>query len=238
MPDISKNLHIVQERIARAAESAKRDPREITLVAAGKTFPPESLLAAYQAGVRHFGENRVEEAREKIPAVDARTDPAAPITWYMIGHLQRRKAKEALALFHVIQSVDSVRLAHTLDRRAGGRRKKIPVLLEVNIAGEETKSGFRLDVREVFFQAVGQILALEFVEVRGLMTIAPVVARWEEARPYFRQMRELRDELQTRFAPHAFPELSMGMTDDLEAAILEGATMIRIGRAIFGERAG
>lgn len=230
---LSENLRRIQDRIANAALRAGRKPDEITLVAVSKTQPVEAILAAYAAGVRHFGENRVEEAAEKIPAVNAQ---AREIAWHLIGHLQSRKVKDAAPLFDFIHSIDSVALAQKLDARAATIGKKIPVLLEVNISGEESKYGFTPAPRDNFLDAVQQILECEHIDAQGLMTIAPIVPSPELARPYFRALRELRDELQKQFSNRSWQHLSMGMTDDFEAAIAEGATIVRIGRAIFGER--
>lgn len=237
MSELEKNLRLIQARIAEAAVRAGRDPKEITLVAVSKTFPADTILAAYALGVRHFGENRVEEASEKIPTVNAQ---AKGITWHFIGHLQSRKVKDAAPLFDFVHSIDSVSLARKLDARAAalGTLRAIPILLEVNVSGEETKYGFAPAPRENFFAAVRQILELGHLDAQGLMTIAPIVQPAEQARPRFtfRALRELRDELRLRFPDRAWQHLSMGMTDDFEAAIAEGATIIRIGRAIFGER--
>lgn len=232
---LEQNLMHVQQRIARAAERAGRDPREITLVAVSKTFPAETILAAYALGVRHLGENRVEEAAQKIPIVKSQI-AQSPITWHLVGHLQSRKVKDALALFDFIHSIDTVALAQKIETRAAALNKTIPILLEVNISGEATKYGFAPEPRAAFFEAVRAILALPHLDVQGLMTIAPIVAQPDDARPYFRALRALRDELRARFPECAWQHLSMGMTDDFEAAIAEGATMVRIGRAIFGER--
>jgi hypothetical protein len=248
---LEQNLRTVQERIARAAERAGRDPREITLVAVSKTFPVETILAAYALGIRHFGENRVEEATQKIPAVNSqitqspnhpstllRTSPItqSSITWHLIGHLQSRKVRDAVSLFDFVHSVDSITLAQKIEARAAALDKRVPILLEVNVSGEATKSGFAPEPREPFFDAVRAILALPHLDAQGLMTMAPIVAQPDAARPYFRALRELRDELRARFPARAWQHLSMGMTDDFEAAIAEGATMVRIGRAIFGSR--
>ena len=218
---IEKNVREVERRIAQACERAGRSPDEVTLVAVTKTTGVPSILAAFNAGIRHFGENRVQEAKPKIAELDSLKPDA---TWHMIGHLQSNKAKTACDIFDIIHSVDSLKLAQTL---GGCRRKQLPVLIEVNIASEETKSGFALaEIR----QAVQQIKDLPNLRVDGLMTIAPWVADAEQVRPVFRRLRELGDQF-------SLSQLSMGMTDDFEVAIEEGATMVRIGRAIFGERA-
>ena len=242
MISLEKNLKTVQQRIASAAERAARDPRGITLVAVSKTFPAETILAAHAHGVRHFGENRVEEALEKIPSVNQQTirltNQPTNVTWHLIGHLQSRKIKDAAPLFDFIQSVDSVALAQKIERRAALLGKTIPILLEVNISGEATKYGFAPEPPEPFFDAVRTILALPHLDTQGLMTIAPIVAQPDDPRPRsaFRALCALRDELRARFPERTWQHLSMGMTDDFEAAIAEGATIVRIGRAIFGER--
>lgn len=241
--NIASRFDQVLERIARAAARANRDPAAITLVAVTKTHPPEVIAEAIAAGARDLGENRVQEAALKIPPLAAAYPDAR---WHLIGHLQRNKAKTAIELFDMIHSIDSLRLAETLNRllqeRAAGR---LPVLLQVNVSGEASKEGFDLPGGianraglEALLPEVERILALPCLEVRGLMTIAPIVADPEQARPVFRALRELRDELARRFPRAAWAELSMGMTDDFEAAIAEGATIVRVGRAIFGERAG
>ncbi len=234
--DIQRNLIAVQERIAAAARQAGRPPESVRLVAVVKTFPPESALAAYHAGVRDLGENRVEEAREKIPVVNAQLPPDSGLQWHLIGHLQRRKAREAAERFDMVQSVDSVRLAETLDRSAAAIGKRLPVLIQVNVAHDPNKFGFQPEPRTELFEAVRQILNLPSLRVQGLMTIGALVADPEAARPFFRGLRELRDELALRFPDGEWHELSMGMTDDFPVAIAEGATIVRIGRAIFGER--
>lgn len=220
-PDIAANLRSLHERITRAASSAGRNPAEVTLVAVSKTFSADSVADAHQAGVRHFGENWVQEAAEKIPAL---TNLKPRPTWHMVGHLQTNKVKAALELFDMIQSVDSVSLGQAIARRAGDRR--IPVLLEVNVAAEASKFGFH---PEQLQDAVKTLQALPQLEVQGLMTVAPLADDPETVRPVFRRLRELRDDLGLR-------ALSMGMTDDFEVAIQEGATIVRVGRAIFGAR--
>jgi hypothetical protein len=258
MVDVEANLRDVQRRIAEAAGRAGRDAAEITLVAVTKMFTVDHIQAAYELGVRHIGENRVYEAAEKIPIVNQWVEEEhalAPPTWHMVGHLQSRKARDAIQLFDIVHSVDTLKLAKRLDRAPplspptlGGRKgeregQTMPILLEANVSGEESKYGFALDrwvedeaQRERFFAIVEEILALPQVEVQGLMTMAPIVADPEEARPYFQRLRRLRDALAARFPGEHWQHLSMGMTDDFEVAIEEGATMVRIGRAIFGER--
>ncbi len=218
--DIGNNIRELGKDIARAAERANRSPAEITIVAVVKAIEPWLIRQAFEAGIRHFGENRVQEARGKIEQLSTLQPPP---TWHMVGHLQTNKAKTAIELFDMIQSVDSVRLAEVLSRHA---QHRIPILLQVNISGEASKFGF--PPAEVS-SAVEQIARLPHLEIRGLMTIAPLTDNPEEVRPIFRRLRLLRDSLGLEY-------LSMGMTDDFEVAIEEGATMVRIGRAIFGKR--
>lgn len=220
--DIAANIAAVQARIVRAATSVGRDPASVTLVGVSKTFPPELVALAHQAGLRHFGENWVQEAEEKLPAL-AGLDPKPQ--WHFIGHLQTNKVKVVLGLFDIVESVDSLHLAEAVSRRAGDRT--VPVLLEVNVAAEPSKFGFTVDqVPEV----VDRIRVLSGITPVGLMTVAPEVSHPEQVRPVFRTLRELAQA-------QGLPELSMGMTNDFEVAIQEGATMVRLGRAIFGARA-
>jgi hypothetical protein len=229
---LEENYAAVQERIARACGRARRDPATVTLVAVTKTFPAEAILAAHALGIRHFGENRVQEWESKQPAL-AHLDA----TWRLIGHLQSNKARRALQLFHAIDSVDSIELARRLDRiRAEApAATPLPVLLEVRLAPEDTKTGIVPEELPAVYEAVRQLPRLA---LRGLMCIPPFFDHPEEARPYFRRLRELRDALRARFAlsPEDLPELSMGMSGDFEVAIEEGATHIRLGTALFGER--
>lgn len=220
MVDIEANIQELQRRIARACERSHRLPSEIKLVAVTKGFEASAVRDAFDYGIRDFGENRVQEAGEKIGQL---SDLKPDVTWHMVGHLQSNKAKTAVELFDIIHSVDSVRLAGILSRRA---EQTLPVLLEVNVSGEAAKSGFAVDD---IAKAVEEIRQLPNLEVMGLMTIAPLTADPEEVRPVFRKLRGLRDSL-------GLEHLSMGMTDDFEVAIEEGATVLRIGRAIFGDR--
>lgn len=217
---IEQNVRNLQQRIARACEKAGRSPDEVTLVAVTKTVDAAAIEAAFDAGVRDFGESRVQEAKPKIEQLH-KLKPG--IAWHMVGHLQTNKAKTAADIFDIIHSVDSFNLAETLNDCS---QKNLPILIQVNVSAEATKSGFQLpEVKD----AVKQIGKLPNLEVQGLMTIAPWVDNAEEVRPVLRQMRQLRDSLGLR-------HLSMGMSDDFEVAIEEGATLVRIGRAIFGER--
>lgn len=235
---ISDNLSRVQDRIAAAARRAKRDESSITLVAVTKTHPAETVAAAIEAGLRHFGENRVEEATDKIPAVGMRYPE---IVWHMIGHVQSRKAAKVAGLFDTVHSVESIKLVRRLSRFAGEQRRVLKVLLEFNLSGDENKDGFKIngdnidhDVR--LLRQINEIVALPSLQIDGLMTMAPIVADPEQARPVFRALRELRNQLSRRYATNNWQHLSMGMTDDFEVAIEEGATLIRVGRAIFGAR--
>jgi pyridoxal phosphate enzyme (YggS family) len=240
--DIKTNLARVQARIAAASRRAGRTLDEITLVAATKTHPADVVQAAYQAGLRDFGENRVEEASTKIPLLQEMLLSSAPPRWHMIGHLQRRKVHLALALFDFIHAVDTLRLAERINRVAEELGQVVPVLLEVNVSGEASKYGFDLSAaggresKSAFWADVEGILTLPHLRPCGLMTMAPIVPDPEQARPVFRALRALRDDLNQRFPQADWRELSMGMTDDFEVAIEEGATMVRIGRAILGER--
>jgi len=228
---LAANLQQVQARIGAAAARAGRDPAEVILVPITKTVPPDTIRAAHDLGLRVFGENRVQEAQAKAAALADLPD----LRWHLVGHLQRNKAKVAVGLFDVIHSVDSVRLAQALSQRATAAGGTVPVLLEVNVAGEATKFGFApAELPDV----APAIIELPGLAVWGLMTVAPLAPDPEEVRPVFRQLRTLRDVLarRTQCPAHPWLHLSMGMTDDYEVAIEEGATMVRIGRAIFGER--
>jgi pyridoxal phosphate enzyme (YggS family) len=220
--------------MASAAKRVERDPGEITLVAVTKTQPPEVILKAYDLGLRHFGENRVGEAETKVRELPS------DINWHMIGHIQSRKAKRVVPLFQFVHSVDSFKLARRLDRLSAEQDRPLPILLEVNVSGEASKYGFGADrwavddnQLELLLADVREITALPHLQVQGLMTMAPIVADPEEARPTFVRLRQLRDELAQQFPGSDWHHLSMGMTDDFEVAIEEGATMVRVGRAIF-----
>lgn len=237
---IADNLDSVRATIANACARAGRDPAGVTLVAVSKTHPPAALLEAAAAGVQHFGENRVEEGESKIPLVNAAL--AQPPVWHMIGHIQSRKAKQVLPLFDVVHSVDSLKLAERLARLADEHGKRLPVLLEINISGEASKSGFAAfnwakdaEARARLWDELRPLWALTGLNVRGLMTMAPIVEDVEQARPVFAELAALRAALSESFSV-ALPDLSMGMTDDYPVAVEEGATIVRVGRAIFGER--
>jgi hypothetical protein len=213
--------------VAAACERAGRSPDDVTVVGVSKTFPATLVVEACRAGLTDIGENRVQEAAAKIPEVEAL---GARPRWHLVGHLQTNKVKTALGLFDIIHSVDSVRLAGSISRQAENlpvqQAGPLPILLEVNVAGEANKFGLR---PEETGQALEQIARLPGLAVQGLMTVAPLVDDPEEVRPVFRELRRLRDAL-------GLHHLSMGMTDDFEVAIEEGATIVRIGRAVFGPR--
>jgi PLP dependent protein len=222
--EIRERLTIVQARVGAAAYKAGRDASSIRLVLASKTQPSEAIRAAANAGARDFGENYVQEAIAKRAELSDLTD----IRWHLIGHLQTNKAKVAASGFALIHSVDSVRLAEALARAQPSPR--VHALIEVNLGGEASKTGVAPDGVAAILDA-----ARDKLEIDGLMTIPPPASTAEAARPFFAQLRELRDRLATQ-SGYALSELSMGMTDDFEVAIEEGATIVRIGRAVFGER--
>jgi len=228
---IAENMAEVRERIAEAARRAGRRPEDVALMGVSKTHPPERIREAYAAGLRLFGENRVQEFAGKAVA------DLAAAEWHMIGHLQTNKAAKAAELFGAVDSVDSVKLAEKLDASARTLGKKLSVLIEINIGGEEAKSGVAPDSRglEELLLAAPRFEALEF---RGLMTVPPFTEDPEGARPYFRKLRGLRDAIAARkHRAVAMDALSMGMSHDFEVAIEEGSTCVRVGTAIFGERA-
>ena len=228
----SDNIAAVRERVAAAARRAGRRPEEIALMAVTKTHPPERVREAYAAGLRIFGENRVQEFAGKAGALA----DLAGASWHMIGHLQTNKAGKAAELFDAVDSVDSVKLAEKLDAAARSLGKRLGVLIEVNVGGEAAKSGVAPDSRELeeLLLAAPRFESLEF---HGLMTVPPFSDNPEEARPYFRRLRALRDAIAGRKLPAIrMDSLSMGMSHDFEVAIEEGSTCVRVGTAIFGER--
>ncbi len=238
MRDIKGNLAKLRERIAAAATRAGRKPEEVTLVAVTKTFPPQRIEEAFATGLREFGENRVQEAEPKIEWLRERD---IPLRWHMVGHLQRNKVKKAIYLFDIIHSVDSIRLAREISSRCAVAKKTMPVLLEMNVSGEISKYGFPLGLREDehqerFYHMADEISSLPNLDLQGLMTMAPFGAPEEVLRSCFSRLRTLLGKLKEMFPEKGWLHLSMGMTDDFEVAIEEGATMIRVGRAIFGER--
>jgi PLP dependent protein len=224
---IADNLARIRERIARASECAGRRAEEITIVAVTKTHPAETILAAYDAGLRHFGENRVQEFESKLPAL-VNLKP----TWHLIGHLQSNKAARAARLFDRIDSVDSLALAQRLDAAAATENKRLGVLVEVHLSDEATKSG----VPETELPELAESIAtFPNLRLQGLMTIPPFQDDPESARPFFRKLAALRDQVARRIT-YSLPVLSMGMSHDFEIAIEEGATEIRPGTALFGAR--
>jgi hypothetical protein len=228
MFSIAENLTRIRERIEAAARRAGRDPLSVRLVSVSKTQAPERIREAIDAGARILGENYIQEAQKKIEALDA------GVSWHFIGHLQKNKAKYAVRLFDLIHSVDSPALAEELNRAAERNGKVQEILLQVDLAGEETKFGA---AEEGIRQMAEQIPSLRNLAVKGLMTLPPFGVDPEDSRPYFRRLRSLRDRLaQMKIPGIAMEELSMGMSGDFEAAIEEGATLVRIGTAIFGPR--
>lgn len=219
----------------------KQSSQPVEIVAASKTQPVTAIQEAFQNGITHFGENRVEEAMEKIPSLPNQV--RAQITWHMIGHLQTRKVKNAVLLFDWIQSVDSLKLAQKINLAAQEQSKKIKILIQVNNSGEESKSGYAMNDwqnnskrYQHFAKELLEMNQMVNLQLKGLMTIAPQSTDSEDARPYFRNLKLLQQHLQKDYPQLNLTELSMGMTEDYQVAIQEGATMIRLGRAIFGER--
>jgi pyridoxal phosphate enzyme (YggS family) len=229
---IAENLSWVRERIDAAARRAGRRPEDIALMAVSKTFPAEHIRAAYDAGLRLFGENRVQEFGGKIDAVRDLRDAE----WHLIGHLQTNKAAKAAELFVAIDSVDSLRLAEKLNSAAQQLGKKLEVLIEINVGGEAAKSGVGPESGELE-ELLGATPKLDHLELCGLMTVPPFTDDPFGARPYFRKLRELLDQIATRRLPAVdMRTLSMGMSHDFEVAIEEGSTCVRVGTAVFGKR--
>jgi hypothetical protein len=226
MDQIAQHLADIRGRIESAALRAGRDPASVQLVAVSKTHPADAVRAAAAAGQRLFGESRVQEAREKIPACPP------DLEWHFIGHLQKNKVRHALPLFDFFHSIDSLALAQAMDRIACESERTVTGLLEVNVSGEATKHGFTPEQLRAEFSA---LTSLPHLRVVGLMTMAPYAEDAEQARPVFRALRELRDGLQQTLGT-SLPHLSMGMSGDFEPAIAEGATLVRIGSSIFGDR--
>jgi len=229
---IAENIARVREQIVNAARRAKREPSDVSLMAVTKTVSPERIREAYEAGVRLFGENRVQEFEGKSAALSDLNGAE----WHMIGHLQRNKSRLAAETFRAVDSVDSLRLLQRLNGAAEQLGKKLPILIEINIGGETAKSGVAADSAELE-QILTSAPQYEFVQIRGLMTVPPYSDDPEQSRPFFRSMRELRDQIAARKLPAISTEtLSMGMSHDFEVAIEEGSTCVRIGTALFGER--
>lgn len=224
--EIAANIQAIQTRIEAACARAGRAPSSVTLMAVSKGQPPDLVKAAAEAGLVLFGESKVQEAKSKIPLCPAR------LRWQMIGHLQSNKCRDAVSLFEMIQSVDSLALAAEINKWAEKSGKTMPLLLEVNVAGESSKFGFNPDA---VLAAVPEINRLPRIEIHGLMTIAPWAPDPEKARPSFQRLRELKRRCEDVLgAP--LPQLSMGMSGDFEVAIEEGATLVRIGTSLFGPR--
>ena len=225
---ITENLEQVKKNIRDACLAAGRDPGEVTLIAVSKTKPTELLQEAYDAGARDFGENKVQEIMDKYPQLPA------DIRWHMIGHLQRNKVKYIVDKAAMIHSVDSFRLAQTIEQKAAKHEVQVPILLEVNVAEEESKFGLKMD--EVL-PLIERIAEFPHIKVCGLMTIAPFVENAEENRMFFRQLKKLSVDIEAKNINNvSMSVLSMGMTGDYQVAVQEGATMVRVGTGIFGER--
>ncbi len=226
---IKENIRIIRERIAKAAVQSSRNERDILLVAVTKTVPPEAIEIAIEEGIAVLGENRVQEAAEKIPKIRHNA------VWHMVGHLQSNKAKTAVNLFETIHSIDSIKLARLVDKAAREAGKKLKCLIEVKLSGEESKFGMDPAALKCFLE---DAVHLENISISGLMTIPPYDPDPEKSRPYFKELKKLAHEASGwDLQGIALSELSMGMTEDFHIAIEEGATIVRIGRAIFGERA-
>jgi pyridoxal phosphate enzyme (YggS family) len=224
--DLAENIESVRKRIVAACGRVGREPNSVTLLAVSKTHPPETVNEAARLGLALFGENKVQEAKAKIPLCPGR------LRWHMLGHLQTNKCRDALELFEMIQSVDSFHLAEEIDKRAEQSSKRMRILLEVNAGGEASKFGYR---PEQLLGDLARINQLPRLELGGLMTIPPWAPNPEKARPMFRQLRELKEKCEEILGV-PLPHLSMGMSGDFEVAIEEGATIVRIGTALFGER--
>ncbi len=226
MSELQENLTRIRSRIDQACERSGRQPDSVRLMAVSKNQSPELVAQAASAGLTLFGENRIQEAKVKIPLCPSQLE------WHFIGHLQSNKSRDAVSLFHVVQGVDSLALAEELQKQAIKQARSLPILLEVNVAGESSKFGWNPDR---LLAELLQLNALNRLEVHGLMTIAPYAVDPEQVRPIFRRLRELRDRC-TDLLGAPLPVLSMGMSGDLEVAIEEGATLVRVGTALFGER--
>lgn len=228
MPNLAENITAIRDRVARAAGRAGRTPEDVLLLAVTKTIPPEVVREAYDAGLRHFGESRVQEAKAKIPQLPG------DIHWHLVGHLQTNKARDAVELFEMIHSVDSLKIATELEKWADRASKRVPILLEINVAGESSKFGMR---PEALLETAKQVAVSRRLELQGLMCVPPFLKEVENARPFFRKLRDLRTEVEQALGV-SLPHLSMGMSHDFEIAVEEGATIVRVGTSIFGERKG
>ncbi|MCJ7624834.1 MAG: YggS family pyridoxal phosphate-dependent enzyme [Anaerolineaceae bacterium] len=233
---IKNNLEIIHERIEKATLFSGRKSSDVQLITVSKKHALEVVQAAVIAGVKHFGENYPEEAVTKIKTI---REDHADIKWHMIGHLQSRKAKLVVDNFHYMHSLDSVRLAKKMNRILIEKKKKLPILLEINVSGEESKSGWKAWERRSWDDLAADmevLLTLPQIRILGLMTMPPLFGDPEKSRPYFRKLRELKEYLSNRFPDGKWQELSMGTSADFEIAIQEGATFIRVGQAILGPR--
>ncbi|HTB83591.1 MAG TPA: YggS family pyridoxal phosphate-dependent enzyme [Candidatus Sulfotelmatobacter sp.] len=222
----AENLQTIQQRIRAACLRAGREEKSVTLLAVSKSHPPDTIHEAVDAGQIYFGENKIQEAKAKIPLSPGKA------RWHFIGHLQSNKVRDAVGLFEMIQGVDSLEIATEISRRADQAAKTMPILLEVNVAGEASKFGY---APERLLAELERLNALPRIEIHGLMAIPPFVAVPEKARPYFKKLRELRTGCE-KILGVPLPHLSMGMSGDFEIAIEEGATLVRVGTALFGER--
>lgn len=223
---LTDNLALIQQRIRTACERSDRDVNSVLLLAVSKTHPPEVIREAVNLGLTTFGENKVQEAKAKIPNCPGKA------RWHFIGHLQSNKCRDAVELFEMIQGVDSLAIAQEINKRAEQASKTMPILLEINVAGEGSKFGYQPEQMLAELEALN---ALPRLEIHGLMAIPPYTPMPEKARPYFQKLRELKQQAEALLgAP--LPQLSMGMSGDFEVAIEEGATIVRIGTALFGER--
>jgi len=223
LPD---NLNLIQQRINAACARAGRDAASVRLLAVSKSHPPETIQAAVECGLLHFGENKIQEAKAKIPLCSGKA------RWQFIGHLQSNKVRDAVELFEMIQGVDSLALAKEIAKRAEQAGKTVPILLEVNVAGEASKFGYK---PEALLAELNELNALPRIEIHGLMAIPPFTPVPEKSRPYFQRLRELKGQCE-QILGVPLPHLSMGMSGDFEVGIEEGATIVRIGTALFGER--
>lgn len=224
---LKENYKEIVERIERACERVGRDPASVSIVAVAKGHPAEAVREATEIGLKIFGENKVQEAKAKIPLCPP------GIKWHMIGHLQMNKVKDAVQLFDMIHSVDSLRAVMEISKRAMQFNKIMPILLEVNVSGETSKFGYSPSMLK---EEIKEIIKLPDIDLQGLMTMAPFLEDPQQTRPYFKRLRELKQECEDVIGK-ALPHLSMGMTNDFEVAVEEGATYVRIGTALFGERA-
>jgi len=239
MANDNQAMQAIQNRIAQAAQGAGRNAEDITLVAVSKTKPIEAIITAYEAGIRHFGENRADELEEKAVALNHLKD----LKWHFIGHLQTRQSKPIVRYAHYFHAVDRVKIAQHLSTQLQTLKRNLPVFIQVNVSGEESKSGFKCndwqkDIQQIetLIQAIKEIATLPNIQILGLMTMAPFNAPEDTLRPIFQNMETLSQYLSEQLSDMTINQLSMGMSGDFEIAIEEGATHVRIGSAIFGKR--